>query len=70
MPPVLAIHGDADPIVPYQHSVRLTEALTKAGVPNQLVTIPGGKHGGFTPDERTTIYLAIREFLTKNGLNK
>lgn len=70
LPPVLAIHGDADPIVPYQHSVRLTEALTKAGVPNQLVTIPGGKHGGFTPDERTTIYLAIREFLTKNGLNK
>ena len=70
LPPVLAIHGDADPIVPYQHSVRLTEALTKAGVLNQLVTIPGGKHGGFTPDERTTIYLAIREFLTKNGLNK
>lgn len=68
LPPVLAIQGDADPTVPYQHSVRLTEALTKAGVPNQLVTIPGGKHGGFTREERTRIYTAIREFLAKNGL--
>lgn len=68
LPPVLAIQGDADPTVPYQHSVRLTEALSKVDVPNQLVTIPGGKHGGFTPEERTKIYVAIREFLTKNGL--
>ena len=68
LPPVLAIHGDADPTVPYQHSVALTEALSKVGVPNQLVTIPGGKHGGFTPEERTKIYLAIREFLAKHGL--
>jgi acetyl esterase/lipase len=68
LPPVLAIQGDADPTVPYQHSVWLTEALTKAGVPNQLVTIPGGKHGGFTREERTRIYTAIREFLEKNGL--
>jgi acetyl esterase/lipase len=68
LPPILAIQGDADPTVPYQHSVRLTEGLAKAGVPTQLVTIPGGKHGGFTPEERTKIYLAIREFLSKNGL--
>lgn len=68
LPPVLAIQGDADPTVPYQHSIRLTEALSKAHVPNELLTIPGGKHGGFTPEERTRIYLAIREFLRKNGL--
>lgn len=68
LPPVLAIQGDADPTVPYQHSVRLTAALTKAGVPNQLVTIPGGKHGNFTAEERTRIYTAIHDFLAKNGL--
>jgi acetyl esterase/lipase len=68
LPPVLAIQGDADPTVPYQHSVRLTEALTKVDVQNRLVTIPGGKHGGFTKDERTKIYVAIREFLAKIGL--
>jgi acetyl esterase/lipase len=68
LPPILTIHGDADPVVPYQHAVRLHEALSKAGVPNQLVTIPGGRHGGFTPDERTKIFITIREFLAKNGL--
>jgi acetyl esterase/lipase len=68
LPPILAIQGDADPTVPYQHSVRLTKALSEAGVPNQLVTVPGGKHGQFTAEERTKIYIAIREFLAKNGL--
>jgi acetyl esterase/lipase len=68
LPPILAIHGDADPTVPYQHSVKLTAELAKVGVPAKLVTIPNGKHGGFSPDERTTIYAAIREFLTKNGV--
>jgi acetyl esterase/lipase len=68
LPPVLAIQGDADPTVPYQHSVRLTEALSKVDVPNQLLTIPGGKHGGFSREERTRIYETIREFLAKNGL--
>jgi acetyl esterase/lipase len=68
LPPVLAIQGDADPTVPYQHSVRLTEALSKVDVPNQLITIPGGTHGGFSREERTRIYATIREFLAKNGL--
>ena len=68
LPPILAIQGDADPTVPYQHSLRLREALTRANVPNELVTVPGGKHGGFTPAERTRIYTKIREFLGKHGL--
>lgn len=70
LPPILAIQGDADPTVPYQHSLRLREALTKANVPNELVTVPGGKHGGFTAAERSMIYGKIREFLAKNGLGK
>jgi acetyl esterase/lipase len=70
LPPILTIHGDADTTVPYPQAVRLHEALTKAGVTNQLVTIPGGKHGNFTPDERTKIYAAVRAFLAKNGLGK
>jgi acetyl esterase/lipase len=68
LPPVLTIHGDADQVVPYQHAVWLQDALSKAGVANQLLTIPGGKHGGFTPEERTRIFGAIREFLAKHGL--
>ena len=42
----------------------------KAGVTNQLLTIPGGSHGNFTPEERTKIFATIREFLAKNGLGE
>ena len=68
LPPILTIHGDQDRLVPYNHATRLHEALTKAGVPNQLLTIPKGGHGNFTPEERTKIFATIREFLKKQGL--
>jgi acetyl esterase/lipase len=70
LPPILSIHGDQDTTVPYPQAVRLHEALSKAGVANKLVTIPGGKHGGFTPEQRTMIFTTIREFLAKNGLGE
>jgi acetyl esterase/lipase len=68
LPPIISIQGDADPTVPYEHSVRLQKALAEVGVPHELVTIPGGKHGNFTPDERTKIYVAIHAFLAAHGL--
>jgi len=70
LPPILTIHGDADPTVPYSHGTRLHEALNKAGVPNQLLTIPGGKHGGFTRDETLKIFATIQQFLQKHNLVK
>jgi acetyl esterase/lipase len=68
LPPILTIHGDADTVVPYSHATRLHEALTKAGVANQLLTIPGGKHGGFSPDETLKIFTTIQSFLIKHNL--
>ena len=68
LPPVITIHGDADPTVPYSHAVRLREALDKAGVPNQLVTVPGGRHGGFSRDDTLKAYAAIYAFLEKHKL--
>jgi acetyl esterase/lipase len=68
LPPILTIHGDKDAVVPYEHAVRLHQALAKAGAPNQLLTIPGGGHGQFKPDERTKIFATVREFLTAHGL--
>ena len=68
LPPIITIHGDADPVVPYSHAVRLHEQLNKAGVANQLVTIPGGKHGGFSHDQTVRAFSAIREFLMKHNL--
>lgn len=68
LPPVLTIHGDADPTVPYTQSVRLHKALADAGVPNELLTIPGGKHGFDCCNlaERTRAYAKIREFLVRH----
>jgi acetyl esterase/lipase len=63
IPPTISIHGDADPLVPYQHSVRLQEALQKAGVPHELVTIAGGGHGNFKTEEWQRAYAAIEKFL-------
>jgi len=68
LPPILTIHGDMDQLVPYDEAVRLHAALAKAGVTNQLLTIPGGRHGNFTPEERSKIFSTIRDFLGKNGL--
>lgn len=68
LPPILLIHGDADPIVPYSHAVRLHEALDEAGVRNLLVTVPGGGHVLFERQEIAKVYWLIRELLTREGL--
>ena len=65
-PPIITIHGDKDALVPYQQSVRLHKALDAAGVINQLVTMPGAGHGGFTYEQNQQAWAAIREFLKKN----
>ncbi len=63
IPPVISIQGDADPTVPYSHSTRLHDALSKAGVRNELVTVPGGAHGGFSASEMVHAYSRIQVFL-------
>ena len=68
LPPIISIQGDADPIVPYSQNVRLHQALDKAGTRNQLVTIPGGKHGGFSDTEMAKAYAEIRGFLDKQNI--
>ncbi|MBS1795009.1 MAG: alpha/beta hydrolase [Acidobacteria bacterium] len=70
LPPIITIHGDADPLVPYSHAVRLHEALTKAGVPNELFTVKKGDHGDFTKADSVAAYKAIRRFLRQNGVWK
>jgi acetyl esterase/lipase len=70
LPPVIAIHGDADPIVPYEQEVREIDALKKAGGIAELVTIPGGKHGNFERDQVLRAWTAIDAFLAKNVVNK
>lgn len=67
-PAVYTIHGDADPLVPYAHGVRLKTALDKAGVKNVLHTIPGGGHGGFKLEQVQGAYKGMQGFLHELGL--
>ncbi|HXE11201.1 MAG TPA: alpha/beta hydrolase [Bryobacteraceae bacterium] len=63
LPPIITIHGDQDPTVPYSQAVRLHQALDKVKVPNELVTINGGHHGGFNDAQTEDAYKRIWSFL-------
>jgi len=45
VPPIISIHGDSDPGVPYAQKVRFHEELERVGATHELVTIKGGGHG-------------------------
>jgi len=45
--PLLLLHGDADEAVDVSHSIRLEEALKKAGRECELLVYPGGNHALF-----------------------
>ena len=53
-PPMLLVHGDADTLVPLAQSTVFDEALTKAGVPHELLVVKNGGHG-FKPMPGTKI---------------
>jgi acetyl esterase/lipase len=68
IPPIISVHGDADPTVPYHQKQRFHQALDQIGAAHELVTVPGGRHGGFTDAEQMKNYAAIRAFLTKHNV--
>jgi acetyl esterase/lipase len=71
-PPVLMVHGDADKLVPLAQSQVFADALTKAGVPNQLLVIHNGGHGfGALPGTKIDpgwpiINQTVLDFFAKN----
>ncbi|MGV7235767.1 MAG: prolyl oligopeptidase family serine peptidase [Nitrosomonadaceae bacterium] len=62
-PPIISIHGDSDEVVLYSHSEILHNLLDDTNLPNQLVTLHGGKHMGFTRKQFQHIYEQIFQFL-------
>jgi len=65
-PPIITIHGDKDALVPYDQAVRLHKALDAAKVPNQLYTVAGANHGGFSFEQNQKAWAAVRHFLQEN----
>ena len=68
LPPILTIHGDADPTVPYTQAQRLHSAVQQAGAVSELVTIPKGLHGNFPRADQIRAVEAVRAFLVKHGV--
>ena len=46
LPPFLILHGDADALVPYDHSERMYQLLTDCGYRADLVRVTGAPHEG------------------------
>nr|WP_294905534.1 alpha/beta hydrolase [uncultured Lacibacter sp.] len=67
-PPVFIVHGDADPVVPYQQSVDLYNKLKQAGVKTEFMTVPGGEHGKFDKEKNSEVNKAITAFLKSLGI--
>ena len=63
-PPIFIIHGDADPIVPYTQSEKLYKALKLNEVATEFLTIPNGKHGKFTKEEKKLFSDKMWKFLS------
>ncbi len=68
LPPILTVHGDADPSVPYEHAVRMHEALEAAGASHELITVADGGHGGFSLPQNEENYSSIWRFLERYGV--
>jgi dipeptidyl aminopeptidase/acylaminoacyl peptidase len=68
LPPVLIVHGDADPTVPHEQSVRLRDALLAAGVPVRMYTVPGGLHGNFSDEQKRVVMAEVERFLRERGI--
>jgi acetyl esterase/lipase len=71
-PPIITVQGDKDPYVPYEQAVRLHQALDRAGIQNQLVTVHGG-HGPYsvlpwTTQQNWDAYQDVFRFLEKVGV--
>lgn len=69
-PPTFIVHGDADPVVPYQQSQALYQKFQDMGVKSQFVTVPGGEHGKFTKEKKSELSAQVMEFLKSVGVHQ
>lgn len=63
-PPFLIVHGNRDPLVPYQQSLLLLDALKAAGCDVTFYTVEDGGHGRFADPQ---VDLLTKEFLSRQS---
>jgi acetyl esterase/lipase len=68
MPPSLLLHGNADPIVPFESSVVLQRALTSNGNFCQFIPMPGCGHGTTLPEWKQKLPGLVKNFLIEQHL--
>ena len=68
IPPKISIHGNEDVSARYEQSVLLHEKLEQLGIKNTFITIPGKKHGNFSPEEMTLATKEVWNFLEEAGI--
>ncbi|MBP3774910.1 MAG: alpha/beta hydrolase [Bacteroidaceae bacterium] len=68
--PTIAIHGNADRLVPYHQSEMLRKALKEQGMDMEIVTLEGLPHGfkGITAQQVSTLVDRTLQFLNENLL--
>jgi len=65
--PLLIAHGSKDANVPSSQSVKLHDALTKAGKPHQFVLYKGEEHGFSKPENAIDFLKRVDAFLEANN---
>lgn len=60
--PLLIMHGEDDPRVPFGQSVEMVEALRRRGFPVQFHAYPGEGHGFLKPEHLKDIYTKVEQF--------
>lgn len=63
-PPILTIHGDSDTVVPPTQATALHEALDRASLRGEHLSLVGGNHGGFTDAQYEQAFGTIFAFLS------
>jgi dipeptidyl aminopeptidase/acylaminoacyl peptidase len=63
--PILIVHGKKDPRVPVSQSVRLHEALEKAGKPHDFVLYPDEGHGFSKAEDSVDFLKRVEIFLAR-----
>jgi acetyl esterase/lipase len=66
VPPIISVHGDSDPEVPYRQKARFHDELERAKAVHELITINGGGHGIFRERDYLDAYARIRTFLASH----